>query len=138
MKKFFMLLVIQLSVIGYSQNNPQWIIYNTTNSILPSNSIREIVIDDQNRKWVSIWGYGIIEIDGSSWTLFDTTNSDIPSNILNTINVDNVGNFWVGGWLDYFNCPWVFSGLVFWLILYPILLFRAFLLQRLSLLLSVS
>jgi len=103
MKKIALLLVILLSIISYSQNNPQWIIYNTSNSNLPSNSIDEIVIDNQNRKWVSIWGYGLVEIDGNNWMIIDTTNSGIPSNMLKTINVDYVGNFWAGGWLDYFN-----------------------------------
>jgi hypothetical protein len=53
MKKSVLLLVILLSVIGYSQNNPQCIIYDTSNSNVPSNSIRDIVVDQLNRKWIS-------------------------------------------------------------------------------------
>jgi ligand-binding sensor domain-containing protein len=93
-----------LAVMCFPQNNPQWIIYNTSNSNLPSNSIREIVIDNQNRKWISFSSAnGLLQIDGDNWLIVDTSNSDIPSNFLNTINVDNLGNFWAGGWVDDFN-----------------------------------
>ena len=45
MKKIVILLVILLCVLGYSQNNPQWIIYDTTNSNVPSNTVHDIVVD---------------------------------------------------------------------------------------------
>jgi len=96
MKKFVLLLVISLFVISYPQSNSQWIIYDTTNSILPSNTIGDIVIDQLNRKWISFYESGILKIDSTSWTLFNTGNSNIPTNYFNTINVDNDFNFWGG------------------------------------------
>lgn len=62
MKKIAVLLVSLLSVIGYSQNNPQWIIYDTTNSSVPSNYVGDIVIDQLNRKWISFYESGILKI----------------------------------------------------------------------------
>jgi ligand-binding sensor domain-containing protein len=94
MKKLLLLLFILLSFIGYSQNNPQWMIYNTSNSNLPSNWIRDVVIDNLNRKWISISQHGLLRIDGDNWTYFNTNNSEIPSNNLHTINVDSENRFW--------------------------------------------
>jgi len=96
MKILVMLFVILLSVIGYSQNNPQWIIYDTTNSILPSNTIGDIVVDQLNRKWISFYESGILRIDSTSWTVYNTSNSNIPTNSFSTINMDNEFNFWGG------------------------------------------
>ena len=96
MKKSVLLLVILLSVIGYSQSNPQWIIYDTTNSNVPSNTIHDIVVDQLNRKWVSFYEAGILKIDSTSWTVYNTSNSNIPTNSFSTINVDNELNFWGG------------------------------------------
>lgn len=50
MKKIVLLLVLLCSVMGYSQNNPQWIIYDTTNSNVPSNTVGDILVDQVNRK----------------------------------------------------------------------------------------
>ena len=96
MKKLVMLLVSLFSLIGYSQNNPQWIIYDTTNSNVPSNTVSDIVVDQLNRKWISFYESGILKIDSSSWTVYNTSNSNIPTNYFNTINVDNESNFWGG------------------------------------------
>jgi len=96
MKKIVPLVVILLSVIGYSQNKPQWIIYDTTNSNVPSNTVNDIVVDQLNRKWISFSGNGILKIDSTYWTVYNTSNSNIPNNYFNTINVDNESNFWGG------------------------------------------
>ena len=96
MKKIALLLVILLSIISYSQNNPQWIIYDTSNSNVPSNTVHDIVVDQLNRKWISFYEAGIIKIDSTAWTLYNTSNSNIPTNSFSTINVDNELNFWGG------------------------------------------
>ena len=96
MKKIALLLVILLSIISYSQNNPQWIIYDTSNSNVPSNTVHDIVVDQLNRKWISFYEAGIIKIDSTAWTLYNTSNSNIPTNSFSTINVDNEFNFWGG------------------------------------------
>lgn len=95
MKKIALLLVILLSIISYSQNNPQWIIYDTSNSNVPSNTVH-IVVDQLNRKWISFYEAGIIKIDSTAWTLYNTSNSNIPTNSFSTINIDNEFNFGAG------------------------------------------
>jgi ligand-binding sensor domain-containing protein len=96
MKKFVLLLVISLLVISYPQSNPQWIIYDTTNSNVPSNTVRDMVVDQLNKKWISFYEAGILKIDSSSWTVYNTNNSNIPTNSFSTISVDNEFNFWGG------------------------------------------
>jgi len=96
MKKIVLLLVILLSILGYSQNNPQCIIYDTTNSNVPSNTVHDIFVDQLNRKWISFYETGILKIDSSSWTVYNTINSNIPTNSFSTINIDNEFNFWGG------------------------------------------
>jgi len=93
MKKLVLVFSL-LAVICFPQNNPQWIIYNTSNSNLPSNWISDVVIDNLNRKWFSIPQHGLLRIDGNNWTYFNTDNSEIPSNRLNTINIDSDNRFW--------------------------------------------
>ncbi|HMN24474.1 MAG TPA: T9SS type A sorting domain-containing protein [Ignavibacteriaceae bacterium] len=114
MKKLAVLLVSLLSVIGYSQNNPQWIIYDTTNSSVPSNYVGDIVIDQLNRKWISFYESGILKIDSIFWTVYNTSNSNIPTNSFSTINVDNESNLWggLGNLLSKFDgTNWVVYGI---------------------------
>lgn len=96
MKKII-LITIFFSSVSLSQN-PQWIIYNTFNSQLPSNEVSHIVVDNYNRKWVSCWGYGVLKIDGENWSIYNTSNSNIPFNYLNAIAVDENSNFWAGSY----------------------------------------
>ncbi len=94
----YILLISLFPLIIYSQNSLNWIIYNTSNSDLPSNYINHIVIDNLNRKWISVPDYGLVKIDNDSWTINNTSNSGIPSNTLNVIGVDSDNNFWAGGY----------------------------------------
>ena len=101
MGKLFTISFILFSVTIQSQNSPQWVIYNTSNSALPSNNINHIAIDNLNRKWVSLPGYGLLKIENDNWTVYNTSNSGIPANTLNTIGVDSDNNFWAGGVVSF-------------------------------------
>ena len=101
--KYLFVIIIVLMQFALAQNPPHWIIYNTSNSLLPSNDVDHIVVDNINRKWLSCWYYGMLMIENENWILYDTTNSDIPSNILSSINVDENLNFWAGGYNDIGN-----------------------------------
>jgi hypothetical protein len=74
MKSIFVLTIF-LYQFANSQDTTKWIIYDTTNSQIPSNSVRDIVIDDLNRKWVAFWDIGLLLINEDNWTLFNTANS---------------------------------------------------------------
>ncbi len=104
--KYFLLCLELILIVNYStfaQSQQNWMIYDTTNSIIPSNSIHDIVIDDLNRKWISFWGDGLIHIDENYWTLYNTDNSSIPSNIIASITIDKDLNLWAGGYIDDFR-----------------------------------
>ncbi len=96
MKKLI-LLTIFLSSLSLAQN-PEWIIYNTSNSLLPSNNVSHIVVDNYNRKWVAFWNNGALKINGEDWVIYNTSNSNLPFNNLNAITVDGNSNFWAGSY----------------------------------------
>ena len=102
MKKVLSIIIFFLQVT-FAQNPPQWIIYNTSNSLLPSNDIDHIVIDNINRKWISFPGFGLLKIDNEDWTLYNISNSNIPSDFLISINVDENLNLWAGGYNSNFQ-----------------------------------
>jgi ligand-binding sensor domain-containing protein len=87
----FLLLLFNFS---YSQN-PQWVVYNTTNSGLPGNFIGGIIIDTNNIKWIGT-NNGLARFDGNQWLVFDTTNSPVKSNILAPRALDRYNNLWIG------------------------------------------
>src|SRR3970040_1892712 len=97
----------------FAQSNPEWIVFDTSNSVIPTNHIEEIVIDNLNRKWISLLDNGILKIEDGSWSIFNTSNSNIPTNYFNAINVDNEFNFWggTGNLLPKFDgANWFFFG----------------------------
>lgn len=75
--------------------NPEWVVYDTTNSELPHNRVYCIAIDESNNKWIGTWG-GVAKFDGTSWEVYDTSNSEIPENYSGCIAVDNSNNIWMG------------------------------------------
>ncbi len=59
--------------------------YLTTNSGLPNNQIREIVVDSLNRIWVATHN-GLAIFDRTNWTVFNTSNSPLPDNQIEWIH----------------------------------------------------
>jgi hypothetical protein len=98
MKKYSIVFLMIVTVNLFSQTNPEWIVIDTSNSLIPSNHVEEIFIDNLNRKWISLYENGILKIEGDSWSIFNASNSPIPNNIVTTMNVDNNLNFWAGGY----------------------------------------
>ena len=96
MKKYLIVFFMTITINIFSQTNPEWIVFDTSNSVIPTNHIEEIVIDNLNRKWISLLDNGILKIEDGNWSIFNTSNSNIPTNYFNAINVDNEFNFWGG------------------------------------------
>ena len=86
--------------------NPEWVVYDTSNSGLPSNNVWSIAIEGNGTKWMANgggWsetgyagGCGITSFDGTTWTVYDTSNSGLPSNEVFAIAIDGNGTKWVG------------------------------------------
>jgi sugar lactone lactonase YvrE len=97
MKKITFTLVFIFTTFLFAQN-PEWIIYNTSNSGLPDNFVLAIAIANSGNKWIGTKGGGLAKFDGISWTVYNTSNSGLPSNWVKAIAIDNAGNIWIGTW----------------------------------------
>lgn len=95
MRKFILILFL-LSYKGLSAQAPQWIVYNTGNSGLPTNSIRCIHIDKDNVKWIGT-GSGVVKYDDNIWQVYDTNNSPLPYNSILCITSNPLNDdIWIG------------------------------------------
>jgi ligand-binding sensor domain-containing protein len=78
--------------------NPEWIVYNTSNSVLPSNSLYPISIDENNTKWIGTGQNGntvLVKIDNSDWSVL---NVGVPIYYyFNEIAREGNGDKWIGG-----------------------------------------
>ncbi len=72
-------------------------LYNTENSMLPTNSMTNIHIDSSNNKWIALWNNkGVLEITKDNWIFHNSANSNITSQNIWCIVTDKEDNVWVG------------------------------------------
>jgi len=96
MKKILPLFFFLFSSCILNAQNPEWIVYNSSNSVLPFNDIESIAIDSAGNKWIGTNSHGLIKFDGTNCTVYNTSNSGIGSNGILTILIDNSGDKWLG------------------------------------------
>jgi len=89
---FFIFLVLNFL---FAQN-PEWVVYNTSNSGLPDNFVRSIAVDPQGNKWIGTLEGGLAKFDGANWTVYNRSNSGLPSDSIEIIAIDGLGNTWIG------------------------------------------
>lgn len=94
MKKLCFCLLVLISSYAFSQGH-EWVTYNTTNSILPTNKINGIAIDSFNVKWV-IAEKGLVKIDGDKWDLYDKSNSALTCPYPLSITIEGKNTVWIG------------------------------------------
>ncbi len=77
-------------------DNPEWIVYNSSNSIVPDvgADVKCILIDEDGTKWFGT-SQGLIEFDGTNWRMHNTNTSQIPSSMIWDMAFDPEGNLWV-------------------------------------------
>ena len=75
---YLYILLIFFSTGNLKSQNPQWIIYQTGNSGLPSNHISDIVIDSNNVKWIGT-DNGVAKFDDTTWTVYKPLNFGMPN-----------------------------------------------------------
>ena len=92
---YLYILLIFFSTGNLKSQNPQWIIYQTGNSGLPSNHISDIVIDSNNVKWIGT-DNGLVRFYNQQWTVYNTSNSGITYNKIYRLAVDKQNNIWIG------------------------------------------
>ncbi|MEI6577040.1 MAG: two-component regulator propeller domain-containing protein [Bacteroidota bacterium] len=79
--------------VGDSSNN---IIYNTTNSGLPCDTINDILVDNVfHCIWIAT-RQGLTRTDLFVWTTYNTLNAGLPENNITCISRDSLGNLWLG------------------------------------------
>lgn len=68
----------------------KWISYTTKNSEIPSNTIWDITIDNNNNVWLGTAEAGLtcFDLNQETWTNYNTDNCDIASNEVSCILVD--------------------------------------------------
>ncbi len=69
--------------------------FNTANSPLTSNSIRSIVVDNNNNKWIGTRSHGLLMFDDNLWTVYDTANSGLPAMGISDMEIDSDGKIWM-------------------------------------------
>jgi ligand-binding sensor domain-containing protein len=83
-----------------------WTIYNTSNSDIPSNTVRSIAVDyNTGHIWVGTYYGGVADFDGTNWIVYNKNNSGLPNNSVRGISIDNNGVKWfaTGGGLVRFD-----------------------------------
>jgi ligand-binding sensor domain-containing protein len=71
------------------------IVYNTSNSAIPSNIIYSMKFDSKGHLWLTT-SNGLAEFDGTNWNLFNTQNSGLPDNFILTLEIDKDDVIWLG------------------------------------------
>ena len=97
---------MNLLVVAQSQ---EWMVFDTSNSTIPSNYVTSIAEDLEGNIWVGTYG-GLISISENVWRIYNTNNSNLPSNGIETIAVDSNNVKWIGlsnnGLVKYYNDIW--------------------------------
>ncbi|OGU57865.1 MAG: hypothetical protein A2X64_10240 [Ignavibacteria bacterium GWF2_33_9] len=92
----WVILFLFASIVNSKAENPEWILYNTENSPLPSNFIWDVEIDSTGNKWIAT-GDGLAKFDGgTTWTIYTKENAGLPSSSVKTIAIDSKNNKWIG------------------------------------------
>lgn len=100
MKKLTVLLITLFGLIGFLKaQDPQWIVYDTTNSGLElpeNNRIQAITVENDSIIWIgNNYTYsGLIRFDGLDWTFFDSDSLFISN--VGSIVIDELGSMWIG------------------------------------------
>lgn len=100
--------------LSYSQSN-QWMIFNTSNSSIPTNNVSEVTIDQENNIWfVAPWylpsdtGLGIIKFDFNSFEIINETSDGINLTYTSRLVSDLESRIWFFGLSsnNYFGAFW--------------------------------
>ena len=67
--------------------------YNMSNSLIPSNTVRDVEIGPDSTIWMAT-SAGLVNFDGIFWTVYNSSNSIMSSDIVLTIEFDSNWNLW--------------------------------------------
>jgi len=98
MKTILPLFFFLFSISILNAQNPEWIIYNSSNSGLPGIYVQAIATEGSGTKWIGILNdnRGLAKFDNTTWTVYNKSNSGLPDNNIYSLAIDNSGNKWIG------------------------------------------
>jgi hypothetical protein len=83
--------------------------FNKGNSLLPSNIIYSVAVDNDGFKWAATFN-GLVKFLADQWQIFNTGNSGLSQNWLTALVIDNSGTKWIGtndsGLVSYDGTNW--------------------------------
>jgi len=91
-----LILAILLPYTCAIAQNPEWVVYDTTNSGLSDDQINAIAFDGSGTKWFGTLNEGLISFDGTTWEVYNESNSGLPDDHVRLIAIDNEGVIWTG------------------------------------------
>lgn len=88
----------------------KWYTYDTSNSIIPHQTIKDIAVDLNNNIWIitRFYNSGLVKYNGNTWNFYDTSNSELPDNYIDCIYADE-NDIWVafqGALLKFNGSNW--------------------------------
>ncbi len=102
----FIIPCLSLFVLSCTKQNP-WHIYNTTNTPLTSNRIRQIVLEKNELSWVGTYGGGLYRVQKTVW---EKIESPFKGDYVLSMKKDTKGGVWIGtarnGAFYYYNNTW--------------------------------
>jgi ligand-binding sensor domain-containing protein len=98
-------LVPTLLLASLNQAFGQFTVFDTDNSDLPSNDVKNVEGRTPGVTWVGTYE-GLARIQGSTWTIYTTWNSGIDADVASAVAAESNGDVWVGT----FNGLSVFDG----------------------------
>jgi ligand-binding sensor domain-containing protein len=80
---------------GTLSESGRWQEFNTSNSCLPSNTIRCLEVDHNNNLWIGT-DNGLVFYNSTKWIIYNTSNSKLPFNVILSLACEE-DTVWVGG-----------------------------------------
>jgi len=94
-KKLIIYLFLWATLKSFGQN-PNWIVYNTSNSELPNNGVLSIAIDSFDIKWIGTVN-GLSKFDNHYWTIYTPSNTPLLYyGTIHSICIDAENKKWLG------------------------------------------
>jgi len=92
--------------------NPEWVVFNSTNSGLGDNDVRSLSIDNTGVKWIGTVNDAVFTFDGTVWNHHNAANSYVFDDYILCISTDVQNNKWIGtrsgGLSEFDGSQWYF------------------------------
>jgi len=93
--RFISLFITFLICFELHAQNPEWIVYNTSNSGLTNTVVLSVSIGQYGTKWLGTYNE-LASFNNNNWTIYNQSNSQLCLNTINVIYVDKYDNIWLG------------------------------------------